>query len=151
MTIFILPMTACNSTNSIHSMAAAAVNIIEVTRLSPYRKIEYQWRGKSIVEFQNRYGPPTSQSEDGDPIWRKTITAHIAGHDESSYTGPAGFRVTNIWFVPAHDAQVNCSVKIKIQENSISLLETTEDFAIMLDNAPFIHGQESACQRIFGF
>lgn len=146
---FILLLGACNSTTSLTSMAHATVNVIEVTRLSLYRKIEEQWKGKLLSDFQIRYGAPTSQSDDGNPIWEKTITAHIAAHDESSYTG-GRFGVTHIWFVPAHDAPRNCSVKLYVQDKSISRLETIEDSAIILDNAPFVHGQESTCQRIFG-
>ncbi|MCZ7479599.1 hypothetical protein [Rhizobium rhizogenes] len=143
-------LTGCTALNQTSSAINDANSGVVAAMLLPYQKLDSQWRGKPLIDFQNRFGAPRGKDKDGNSVWARAIIAHIPGqHVERMHYLP-NMTITRHEFVPAHDAQRNCEIAVKVQTKRIVSITTRRDIGIPTDNYRLFSGMESTCQRIFG-
>lgn len=145
--LFLGGCTALNTTSS-------AVNGVNdgfvTTMLSPYHQLDSQWRGRTLADFQSRFGAPTDEEKDGHRVWSRTIVAHIPGQYVETADYMPNMTIRRREFVPAHDAQKSCEIAVKVQAGRITAIHVRRDIGIPTDGNRLFSGMESTCQRIFG-
>lgn len=145
--LFLCGCTALNTTSS-------AINGVNdgfvTTMLSPYRKLDEQWRGKPLADFQSRFGASTGEDKEGNRLWSRTIIAHIPGQYVETADYMQNMTIRRREFVPAHEAQKSCEIAVKVKAGRIAAISARRDIGIPTDSYPLSSGMESTCQRIFG-
>lgn len=120
------------------------------TMLSPYRKLDEQWQGKPLADFQSRFGAPTGEDKEGNRVWSRTTVAHIPGQYIETADYMANMTIRRREFVSAHEAQKSCEIAVKVKAGRIAAINARRDIGIPTDSYRLSSGMESTCQRIFG-
>ncbi|MFK0206709.1 hypothetical protein [Agrobacterium sp. NPDC090283] len=92
------------------------------TMLSPYRKLDEQWRGKPLADFQSRFGASTGEDKEGNRLWSRTIVAHIPGQYVETADYMQNMTIRRREFVPAHEAQKSCEIAVKVKAGRIAAI-----------------------------
>lgn len=143
-------LTGCTALNKTSSAINDANSGVATAMLSPYRKLDSQWRGRTLADFRSRFGAPTGEEKDGHRVWSRTIVAHIPGQYVETADYMLNMTIRRREFVPAHDAQKSCEIAVKVQAGRITAIHVRRDIGIPTDGNRLFSGMESTCQRIFG-
>ncbi|MGC4392180.1 hypothetical protein [Agrobacterium sp. M50-1] len=143
-------LTGCTALNQTSSAINDANSGVVAAMLSPYRKLDSQWRGKTLADFQSRFGAPTGQDKEGNRVWFRTIVAHIPGQYVETADYMQNMTIRRREFISAHDAQKSCEIAVTVKAGRIVAINARRDIGIPTDSYRLSSGMESTCQRIFG-
>lgn len=143
-------LTGCTALNQTSSAINDANSGVVTAMLSPYRKLDSQWRGKTLADFQSRFGAPTGKDQEGNRVWSRNIVAHIPGQYVETADYMPHMTIRRREFVPAHDAEKSCEIAVKVQAGRITAINARRDIGIPTDGNRMFSGMVSTCQRIFG-